>query len=248
MTGDNEIVDDPLPAKSVANLWAPGDPVARVLARLRSEGEAHDRGAKRRVADGARLTVAERAALRRDAPIAVSEEVAALLYLLSRARASRHVVEFGASLGVSTIHLAAALRDGGHGSLITTEIDPPKASALSRNLRDARLDGLVEIHVGDALETLCKRPASVDLLCLDRWNELYLPVLRLVAPRPDVLIVADLSADYPDLRPYLEHVRDPGGEWSSTTLPLDAGVESRFAAPHRRPPPGSGSVGERPLT
>jgi predicted O-methyltransferase YrrM len=226
-------VDDHLLAKSVANLWAPGDPVACVLARLRSEGEAHDRGAKRRVAEqqasaGARLGVAERAVLCRDAPIAVSEGVAALLYLLTRARAPCRVVEFGASLGVSTIYLAAALRDGGHGSLVTTEIDPPKATALTANLRDAGLDGLVEVRVGDALETLRTLPESVDLLCLDGWNELYLPVLRLVAPRlsADALIVADLSADDPDLRPYLEHVRDArSGEWSSTTLPLDAGVE-----------------------
>jgi hypothetical protein len=65
-----------------------------------------------------------------------------------------------------------------------------------------------------------------------------LQVLRLVAPRlsPDALIIADLSADDPDLRSYLEHVRDTsGGEWSSTTLSLDAGVEISIRRARIRP-------------
>ncbi len=212
-----------------------------VIARLREGGDTRDRGAKRRIAEreanagGHRLGMVERAELCRDAPIAVTEEVAALLYVLAR-RGGGRIVEFGASLGISTIHLAAGLRDHGQGSLITTEIDPVKASALSGNLSEAGLAEIVEVRIGDALETLRSLPGPVDLLCLDGWNELYLPVLQLVAPRlsPDAIVVADLSADDPDLEPYLRHVRAVQGAWMSVTLPLDAGVEVSLRAKRAR--------------
>lgn len=215
-----------------------------MVARLREGGVSRDREAKRRIADrkadagGRRLGVVERAELCRDAPIAVTEEVAALLYVLAR-RGGGRIVEFGASLGISTIHLAAGLKDYGKGSLITTEIDPVKASALSANLSEAGLAGIVEVRIGDARQTLRSLPGPVDLLCLDGWNELYLPVMQLVAPHfpPGAVVVADLSADDPDLEPYLRHVRDAQGAWMSVTLPLDAGVEiSLPRGPHSSRP------------
>lgn len=215
------------------------DAARSVIARLREGGDSRDREAKRRIADreadagGQRLSVVERAELCRDAPIAVTEEIAALLYVLAR-RGGGRIVEFGASLGISTIHLAAGLNDRGKGSLITTEIDAVKARALSVNLSEAGVGEIVEIRIGDALDTLRSLPGPVDLLCLDGWNELYLPILQLVAPRlsPDGLVIADLSADDPDLEPYLRHVRDVWGAWMSVTLPLDAGVEVSLRARH----------------
>jgi predicted O-methyltransferase YrrM len=207
-----------------------GEQATRVIVGIRDGGLERDREAKHQIAqagiEGLRLSVAECAALCRNAPIAVTEEVGGLLYLLARGRGGL-IVEFGASLGISTIYLASALRDRGRGSLVTTEIDSEKASKLKANLSDAGVGEIVEIRIGDALETLRALPAPVDLLFLDGWNELYLSVLRLVGPRlaPEALVVADLSADDPDLKTYLEHVRDRQGVWRSVTLPLDAGVE-----------------------
>lgn len=208
-------------------------PVRRVLTRLAEEGARHNEAAKgaaagRRASTGVpRLSVVERAELHREAPIAIAEEVGRLIYVLTRGRSPRRVVELGGSLGYSTIHLAAAIRDGGEGSLISTEIHPGKATALTANLREAGLDDLVEVRIGDALQTLRDLPGPVDLLFLDGWNELYLPVLTLMEPvlADGALLIADLSADDPDLTGYLEHVRDPRRGWASLTVPLDAGVE-----------------------
>lgn len=161
------------------------------------------------------------------APIAVSDEVGRLLYAFARARAPRLAVEFGCSLGTSALYLAAALADNGAGRLITTEIHPGKARAAMANLAEAGLGDLVEVRVGDALQTLDRLDEPPDLLVLDGWNEFYLPVLDLLTPQlsRSALVVADLSADDPDLLPYLSRVRDPDGEWVSLTIPLDAGVE-----------------------
>src|SRR5947209_4947904 len=57
----------------------------------------------------------ERAELYGGAPLAIKREVGELIHALTLARAPALAVEFGASVGLSTIYLAAALRDLGEG-------------------------------------------------------------------------------------------------------------------------------------
>jgi predicted O-methyltransferase YrrM len=161
----------------------------------------------------------------REAWICVPREVGDLLATLVCATRARTVVEFGTSFGVSTTFLAAALRDNGAGRVITTELEPTKAAVAAANLRRAGLDDLVDLRVGDALETLADLP-EVDLLLLDGWSELYLPALRVVEPRlrPGALVIADDTDMLPDtLAGYLAHVRGAG--YRSQHLPLGDGLE-----------------------
>jgi predicted O-methyltransferase YrrM len=207
-------------------------PVAAVLDRIHAAAAAEDEQARQRVqareaALGHRLAQAQRYELYGEAPLAVKSEVGRLLYLLALGTPGRRVVEFGASHGASTVYLAAALRDSGGGVLITTERHPGKAETLARNLIDAGLDDLVEVRGGDALQALGKLAGPVDLLFLDGSNDLYLQVLKLVEPClcRNALVVADLSADDPDLLPYLDYVRNADSEYVSVEVPLAAGVE-----------------------
>ena len=64
----------------------------------------------------------------RDQPLPVSRATGALLYMLARSMGARNVVEFGTSFGISTLHLAAALRDNGGGRLIGSEFEPSKVA------------------------------------------------------------------------------------------------------------------------
>lgn len=207
------------------------DAVTKVLRRLRAAGEAEDGPAKLRVRTreselGQKIYGRERADLYGRAPIAITEEVGELLYMLALWRRARTIVEFGASLGVSTIYLAAAVRDAGSGRVITTELEPEKARLASANLAEAGLADLVDLRVGDALETLRDLAGPVDLLFLDGWNDLYLPVLELVAPHlaPGALVAADMSKDDPHHVLYREYVRDPARRYFTIELPLDDGV------------------------
>lgn len=143
----------------------------------------------------------------KDAPLPVSRETGVLLYLLARSSGARTIVEFGTSFGISTLHLAAALRDNGGGRLITSEFEPSKVARARQNLRDGGLDDLVEIRAGDALQTLAKDlPDRVDLLLLDGAKALYPEILSLVEGRlrPGALVVADNADMSPD---YLAQVR-----------------------------------------
>jgi predicted O-methyltransferase YrrM len=90
----------------------------------------------------------------KDLPLAVSRETGVLLYMLARSCAARMIVEFGTSFGISTLYLAAALRDNGGGRLITSEFEPSKVARARDNLTAGGLIDLVEIREGDALQTL----------------------------------------------------------------------------------------------
>ena len=128
----------------------------------------------------------------------ISADTGRLLYLLARSMRARCIVEFGTSFGISTLHLAAALRDNGGGRLIGSEFEPSKIGHARENLRQAGLADLVEIREGDALETLkTDLPDDIDLVLLDGAKPLYLPVLRLLEPhlRQGSLILAD-NADW----------------------------------------------------
>lgn len=89
----------------------------------------------------------------KDFPLAVSRETGALLYMLARSCGARTIVEFGTSFGLSTLHLAAALRDNGGGRLITSEFEPSKVARAKENLAAG---GLIDL-VGSGKETPCVR-------------------------------------------------------------------------------------------
>ena len=150
------------------------------------------------------------------------------LYMLARSSRARAIVEFGTSFGISTLHLAAALRDNGGGKLITTEFEPSKVARARDNLTAGGLTDLVEIRVGDALQTLsADLPETVDLLLLDGAKALYPEILGLVESRlrPGALIVADNADHSPD---YLAHVRSPESGYLSTPFAEDVELSMRM--------------------
>ena len=206
-------------------------PLSTLLPRLFDEADASQDALER---DFGQLPPERRQALLRsddwralyerakDTHLAVSRGTGRLLYLLARAGKARTVVEFGTSFGVSTLHLAAALRDNGGGRLVGSEFEPGKVAQARANMVAAGLDDLVEIRAGDAMDTLARDlPESIDLVLLDGAKVLYLPVLGLLEPRlrPGALVIADNADMAPE---YLERIRG-GSDYLS--LPFDGDVE-----------------------
>lgn len=191
-------------------------PVAPLLARLFAEAETQSPAADPAFAA---ISPAERERLMRsrddyrllyaglkDYALPVSPDTGRLLYMLARAVRARSIVEFGTSFGLSTLHLAAALRDNGGGRLVTSEFEPSKVARAGANLAAGGLADLVDIRVGDALQTLARDlPETVDLLLLDGAKALYRDILALVESRlrPGAVIVADNADHCPD---YVAHV------------------------------------------
>jgi predicted O-methyltransferase YrrM len=209
--------------------------VSKLLDRLFAAADQDDPARLERAHDalaklGKPPSTGQRAELMRDVYMPVSPDVGRLLYVLARSRSAETIVEFGTSLGISGIHLAAALRDaGGRGRLVTTEFDAIKAERARENFRSAGLADLIEIRVGDAFETLKAGIAGgIDLLLLDGWKPRYLPMLKFLEPRlsPGALIVADDLAVAPDaLASYVGYVREPGNGYVSVEIPLGDRIE-----------------------
>jgi predicted O-methyltransferase YrrM len=165
----------------------------------------------------------------KDLWLPVSRQTGELLYMLARSTDARTIVEFGTSFGLSTLYLAAALRDNGGGRLISSEFEVSKVARARQNLVEGGLADLVEIREGDALKTLSTDlPDNIDLLLLDGAKSLYPEVLALVEGRlrPGALVIAD-DADY--CPQYLDHVRSPAGGYMSTPFADDIELSMRVA-------------------
>ncbi|GAU69233.1 putative methyltransferase [Streptomyces sp. NBRC 110611] len=212
---------------------APGLDDARVRAvldEIARAAERDDQDVMRRAyataADWPRPPTARQAAdLCAQAALPVHPEVGTFLYQLVRGRRPALVVEFGTSFGASTLYAAAALRDNGGGLVIGSELHPGKAGRAREHLARAGLADYAEIRTGDARERLADLPGPPDLVLLDGWKELYLPVLKVLEPqlRAGTLIVSD---NLPMLPPeFLDHVRTAGHGYLSQRLPLGEGIE-----------------------
>lgn len=87
-------------------------------------------------------------------PIHVAPNQGKLLMLLAQSVGATRILEIGALGGYSTIWLARALPPGGR--LITLEVDPKHAAVARENLAGAGLAEMVEIHLGQALDSLAR--------------------------------------------------------------------------------------------
>jgi predicted O-methyltransferase YrrM len=114
-------------------------------ARRASLAEGHPRGF-------ATVSAREQADAYQDMYIPVSPEGGRLLYTLIRASRPSEVVEFGASFGISTIYLGAAVRDNGTGRVVSTELNTAKVARARANIAEARLADVVTI----LLEISCR--------------------------------------------------------------------------------------------
>ena len=211
------------------------DPVAPLLARLFAEADAESPLAACRDLAEAELQRLMRSKTDyrdlygrlKDLALPVSRGTGVLLYMLARSSRARTIVEFGTSFGISTIHLAAALRDNGGGRLVTSEFEPAKVARARANLAAAGLLDLVEIRTGDALQTLAgDLPDAIDLVLLDGAKALYPDVLALLEPRlrPGAAIVADNADHSPD---YLARMRAPASGYLSMPFADDVELSVR---------------------
>ncbi len=168
-----------------------------------------------------------------DKLVALDRDKAELCYTLCRALRARRVVEAGTSFGVSTLYLAAAVRDnlrddGGTGIVIGTEHEPKKAELARAHFAEAGLADLIDLREGDLRETLQRVGGPVDFMLLDIWTPMARPALELVAPslRPGALVITDNTTAFREAyRDYFDFVNDPVNGLRTQTLPFEGGLE-----------------------
>lgn len=191
--------------------------------------------------------------LMRDKFIALDNDKSLLVYNLILASGTTSIVEIGTSFGVSTIYLALAALENAQGrggevktaKVIGTEKEDSKAAIARKHWSEAgkAVEDVIELRVGDLLETLRSDVGEVHFVLLDSelfhqhpkillietvWAYVALPALELLLPRlrDGAIVVTDnvikSADDYKDL---LKLLRDDNGPFQSVTLPYSGGLE-----------------------
>jgi len=164
----------------------------------------------------------------KDKMIPIHREQGAFLYLLARSIRAETIVEFGTSHGLSTIYLAAAIRDNGtEGQIIGTEFVAEKMAQAQRNLEETGLARFVRIREGDARQTLRDLPEGIDMCLMDGFPPYSLEVFRLIAPRlrKGAIVVVDGTGTLREAQAdFLAYLRDPGNGFRYTELPIGDGT------------------------
>jgi predicted O-methyltransferase YrrM len=178
-------------------------------------------------------------AVTRDIYMPVSPEKGEFLYITARAIRARTIVEFGTSFALSTIYLAAAVRDNGGGRVIGSEIEPGKRAQAVVNLESAGFGDIAEVRLGDAMDTLRNVPAPVDLIFMDGWKALYLPLLTQLRPclRPGSVVLADNIRSFrSSLVRFLDYLQSGENGFHSVTLGFGDGLEYAVYLDPSNPP------------
>ena len=106
----------------------------------------------------------------------VGPVVGQLLYILARFAGARRILELGTATGYSAIYLGEACRETG-GKVITLEVDPGMAARARKNADTAGLDSIVEVLLGDALDTAGRMQPPFDLIFMDIEKNDYVRAL-----------------------------------------------------------------------
>lgn len=140
----------------------------------------------------------------KDVYLSISKEQGEELVQLIKSNNIKNIVEFGTSFGISTLYLAqGAMETEGH--IVTTELIASKAQKAIENFKKAGVNHLIEVRVGNALETLKDYNQPIDLLLLDGWKDLYLPIFNMLESNfnKNTIIYLD-NADMAETKVFLQ--------------------------------------------
>ena len=113
-------------------------------------------------------------------------------------------------------------------NLIEAKLVTEKVNAARANAARAGFAQFVDILEGDAMNTLSTGNETIDLLLLDGWKEIYLPLVKMLTPkfRAGTVVIADKIFTFKTtLRPYVEHMQNRANGFDSVTLPLSHGMK-----------------------
>ncbi|KAF2100561.1 putative O-methyltransferase [Rhizodiscina lignyota] len=220
--------------------------VCALLDRLHDESSNQeasiDASARKQVREALKVNLDEGIRLQdnlmRDKFIAFDKDKSLFVYNLILSSGATNIVEIGTSFGVSTIYLALAALENVQGKaggnvrakVIGTEKEESKAAIARKYWAEAgkEVEGVIDLRVGDLLQTLRTDIEEVHFILLDIWPYVALPALELLLPkmRDGAIVVTDntiSSAEgYSDL---LKALRDEKGPFQSVTLPYSGGLE-----------------------
>ena len=169
---------------------------------------------------------------------AIGPVVGYFCYQVARMTGAKEIFELGSGYGYSTAWFAQAVRENGGGIVHHVVWDEALSHQARGHLERLGLSGLVQYHIGEAVETLRESPGPYDLIFNDIDKEGYpasLPVIREKLRTGGLMIIDNMlwygrifdeqnrDADTEGVR---EVTRLLAGseEWVTTLVPIRDGV------------------------
>jgi caffeoyl-CoA O-methyltransferase len=128
-----------------------------------------------------------------DFPI-VDRLVGRLIYLLTKLKDPRLVVELGSGFGYSAYWFAKAI---GRGRVVLTDYDRENVEYARNVFRSAGLSKKAEFHIGDAIRS-ARAYRNIDILFIDMDKYQYLGAIKKLLPNlaGNALVIADNTLWY----------------------------------------------------
>mgnify|MGYP003627212033 FL=1 len=138
--------------------------------------------------------------------LSITEEQGLFLVELIKKNKLKNIVEFGTSFGISTLFLAQGALET-KGRIITTELIASKAEKAMENFKKAEVSNIIDVRIGDAMQTLQNHKEPIDLLFLDGWKDLYQPLFNMLESNfhTNTIIYVD-NANMSESRAFLKEV------------------------------------------
>ena len=138
--------------------------------------------------------------------LSITEEQGLFLVDLIKKNKLKNIVEFGTSFGISTLFLAQGALET-KGRIITTELIASKAEKAMENFKKAEVSNIIDVRIGDAMQTLQNHKEPIDLLFLDGWKDLYQPLFNMLESNfhTNTIIYVD-NANMTESRAFLKEV------------------------------------------
>jgi len=183
------------------------------------------------------LEAMEAYARAQDFPI-IGPVVGHLCYQLARMIGARRVFEMGSGFGYSTAFFARAVTENGGGVVHHVVWDETLSAKARTELSGLGFEGIIQYHVGEAIEALKAQDGPFDLVFNDIDKHAYpasLPVIEAKLRPGGVLIVdnmlwsgrildsGDSSADTNGVRE-LTRLLTTSPDWITSVIPIRDGV------------------------
>jgi len=165
-----------------------------------------------------------------------------LCYQVARMIGARRVFELGSGFGYSTAFFARAVQENGGGLVHHVVWDQALSTQARRHLGVLGYDGLVEYHVGEAVETLSNQEGPFDIVFNDIDKQGYPDSLAVIEEklRPGGVLIIDNMLwsgrifDAADASPATEGVREftrritASPRWIPSLVPIRDGMIVAF--------------------
>jgi caffeoyl-CoA O-methyltransferase len=116
-----------------------------------------------------------------------------LCYMLARMTGARRIFEMGSGYGYSTAWFARAVKENGGGTVHHVVWDEDLSTRARKHLGALGFDGIVQYHVGEAVQVLREMDGPFDLIFNDINKHAYPESLPVIAPklRPGGVLIVD---------------------------------------------------------